>query len=127
MIPTPTTEEPPTVIRFRAMKGTPYLVHNAAFCQCSLTVTEEEAPGLYIVGVFLNGRPMRFQAINALSVSVRPWIPLECGTVDVYLQSLTKAPRNPAKATDWPAPHHPKPCTSYGLQPPQADYRKKTP
>ena len=104
-------------IHLRPLPSSPWITHDAAFGTSIVSIKDEAAqhPGpLTIVGVRLNGLPLRHRVIDASTVVVRPCIPLQGDRLEVRCIG----PQRPQAALQWSAPAYPLPMESYGLQRP---------
>ena len=121
------TEE---VFTFHAMpppggSDCPHIRQEPALCQSILTVSGSVAPGMRIVGVYVNGAPRGFAHITQAgrageqTVCVWPLIPLQCDRVRVECEGPSKPPGTAPRPL-MPTPrHHTSPKPSYGLTAPQ--------
>jgi len=107
------------VLRFPARPGSCCLgplTWYGQHSQSTVTITDAENLGLQIVGVSLNGAPLKLRAIGPLSVSVTPGIPLEWGRVAIHCL----APDSPDKPPQPRQGTYPAPPVVYGLQRPES-------
>lgn len=104
---------------FQASPNCPHLRQEPALCQSILTVSGSVAPGMRIVGVYVNGAPRGFAHITEQSVCVWPLIPLECDRVRVECEGPSKAPTAPPRPFMATPSYPPRPKLTYGFTAPQ--------
>lgn len=103
-------------IRFRACKGSPHIEQQTPYCQSILSTCRDAAAGLTIIGVTVNGRPLKFRVMPDGRVAVSPPIPFEWD----YVALRCTGPQEPLQPLQWPPATYPAPDHSYGLTAPGA-------
>jgi hypothetical protein len=83
-----------TLIRFRAIKHCPHILQAPAHCATILTAGSEAVPGMKVIGVYLNGAPLKHRSMDDITVSVSPPLCLEGGRVELRCE----VPEEPRKA-----------------------------
>ena len=101
-------------IHLRPLPSSPWITHDPA-CRTSIVSIDSTPQPLSIEGVRLDGLPLRFRVLDALTVIVSPQSPLEGGRLEIRCT----VPAEPGEGVKTKRATYPSPPPFYGLTAPE--------